>query len=55
MNPDRETIYIGLSIESMKDEETLLEFKTRAFNLIKQYRDIKLKDISLITTAWLDY
>ena len=46
---------VGLNINKMKDEETLAEFKKRAYEEISKIdKDIKLEDISIHTDGGYD-
>lgn len=46
---------VGLSINKMKDEETLAEFKKRAYEEIHKIdKDIKLEEISIHTDGGYD-
>ena len=46
---------VGLSIDKMKDEETLAEFKKRAYEEIHKIdKDIKLEEISIHTDGGYD-
>lgn len=46
---------VGLNINKMKDEETLAEFKKRAFEEIQKYdENVKLEDITIHTDGGYD-
>ena len=49
--------FIGLDIEKMKDDETLLQFKQKVLNQLHQYerfKDTTIKDIQIIQESWDD-
>lgn len=52
---DYDPYTVGLSIDKMKDEETLAEFKKRAYEEIHKIdKDIKLEEISIHTDGGYD-
>jgi hypothetical protein len=52
---DYNGIYVGLDIDDMVDNETLLQFKERALKELSQYsefKDLNIKDISILQDSW---
>jgi hypothetical protein len=49
--------YIGVDIDKMQDDETLLQFKQKALEKLHQiphFKNVKIEEVSILSDAWSD-